>query len=335
MAYIPLQIPPGVYKNGTDYQSKGRWNGSNLVRWYESTIRPVGGWRKRVSSQLTGMARGLITWRDNGNNRRIAVGTHSNLYAMNEIGTLTDITPASFTTGDADAILKLGYGYSLYGSFAYGVARPDLGSFTPATTWSLDTWGEYLVACSSKDGKLLEWQLNVANDAAAITNAPTSCTGLVVTEERFLFALGAGGNPRKVQWSDQENNTVWTPAATNQAGDFELTTIGSLMCAKRIRGSVILFTDVDVHTASYIGPPYIYSFERIGTGCGVISKQSVATIDNSCIWMSGSGFWIYDGFVKPLNSDVSDYVFSNLNTTQQSKIYCVHNSSFGEVWWCN
>jgi hypothetical protein len=170
-------------------------------------------------------------------------------------------------------------------------------------------------------------------DAAAITNAPTGCTGLIVTQERFLFALGAGGNPRKVQWCDQENNTVWTPLATNQAGDFELTTIGSLQCSKRIRGTTILFTDVDVHTATYIGPPFIYSFERVGTSCGVISKQSVAATDNACIWMSGSGFWIYDGFVKPLPSDVSDFVFSNLNTTQASKIYCVHNSAFGEIWW--
>jgi hypothetical protein len=333
MAYIPLQIPPGVFKNGTEYQAKGRWNGSNLVRWFEGTIRPVGGWRKRTTTQLSGKARGLINWRDNSNNRRIAVGTHTNLYVLSETNTLTDITPASFTTGDANAVQKIGYGYSTYGSFAYGVARPDLGSVTPATTWSMDTWGEYLVACSSKDGKLLEWQLDTGADAAAITNAPTSCSGLIVTQERFLFALGAGGNPRKVQWCDQENNTVWTPAATNQAGDFELTTVGSLQCSKRVRGTTILFTDVDVHTATYIGPPFIYSFERVGTGCGVISKQAVAATDNACIWMSGSGFWIYDGFVKPLVSDVSDFVFNNLNTTQASKVYCVHNSAFGEIWW--
>ena len=333
MAYISLLIPPGVFKNGTEYQAKGRWNSSNLVRWFEGTIRPVGGWRKRTTTQLTGKARGLLNWRDNSNNRRIGIGTHSKLYVLSESNTLTDITPTSFTVGDADAVQKIGYGYSTYGSFAYGVARPDLGSVTPATTWSMDTWGEYLVACSSKDGKLLEWQLDTGTDAAAITNAPTGCTGLIVTQERFLFALGAGGNPRKVQWCDQENNTVWTPLATNQAGDFELTTIGSLQCSKRIRGTTILFTDVDVHTATYIGPPFIYSFERVGTGCGVISKQSVAATDNACIWMSGSGFWIYDGFVKPLPSDVSDFVFSNLNTTQASKIYCVHNSAFGEIWW--
>lgn len=333
MAYIPLQIPPGVYKNGTEYQSKGRWNGSNLVRWYQNTIRPVGGWRKRSATQLSGMARGLLNWRDNNNNRRIAIGTHTHLYVMNENGTVFDISPNDLVAGNADAVLKIGYGYGTYGSFAYGVARPDLGQYTPATTWSIDTFGQYLVACSSKDGRLFEWQLDTGVDAAVITNAPTSCTGLIVTQERFIFALGASGNPRRVAWCDQENNTLWTPAATNQAGDFELTTIGSLMCAKRIRGSTILFTDVDVHTATYIGPPFIYSFERVGTGCGVISKQAVAVTDNACIWMSGSGFWIYDGFVKPLPSDVGDYVFSNMNVTQSSKVYCVHNSNFGEIWW--
>ena len=333
MAYIPLQIPPGVYKNGTDYQSKGRWNYSNLVRWFEGTIRPVGGWRKRTTDQLAGKARGFINWRDNSNNRRIAIGTHTKLYHLSESNALTDITPTSFTTGDADAVLKIGYGYSTYGSYAYGVPRPDTGSFTAATTWSLDTWGEYLVGCSSKDGKLLEWQLNTSNDAVAITNAPTGNIGLITTQERFLFALGAGGNPRKVQWCDQENNTVWTAAATNQAGDFELTTIGSLMCAKRTRGATILFTDVDVHVATYIGPPYVYSFERIGSSCGVISKQAVAATDNSCIWMSNSGFWVYDGFVKPLASDVGDYVFTNLNSQQASKVYSVHLATYGEIWW--
>ena len=53
---------------------------------------------------------------------------------------------------------------------------------------------------------------------------------MVVTEERFIFALGAGGNPRKVQWCDREANTVWSPAATNEAGDFELVTSGQIMC---------------------------------------------------------------------------------------------------------
>jgi hypothetical protein len=254
---------------------------------------------------------------------------------MNEAGTLKDITPTSFTSGIANAVSKTGYGYAAYGSFAYGTARPDTGTVTPATTWSMDTWGEYLVACSNADGKLYEWQLGFTTPtlAAAITNAPTGNKALLVTQERILFALGAGGNPRKVQWCDQENNTLWTPAGDNLAGDYDLATPGSLMAGKRVKGVNLLFTDVDVHTAQYVGAPFVYGFEKAGSGCGLISAQSVAAIDTAAIWMSKSGFWIYDGYVKPLPSDVSDYVFGNMNFNQASKVYAVHNSQFGEIWW--
>ena len=333
--YIPIKLPPGIYRNGTEYQAAGRWYDANLVRWYENTLRPMGGWRKRASGQMTGLCRGFITWRDNSANRWIAAGTHTKLYAMNEAGTLKEITPTSFTAGIADSLSKTGYGYSTYGTLAYGTARPDTGLITPATTWSMDTWGEYLIACSNADGKLYEWQLGFTTPtlAAVITNAPTSNKAVLVTAERIMFALGAGGNPRKVQWCDQENNTVWTPATDNQAGDYELATPGTLLAGKRVKGVNLLFTDVDVHTAQYVGAPFVYGFEKAGSGCGLISAQSVAAIDTAAIWMSKSGFWIYDGYVKPLPSDVSDYVFGNINFNQASKVYAVHNSKYGEIWW--
>ncbi len=335
MALVPIKIPAGVYRNGTEYQSAGRWYDSNLVRWFENTLRPWGGWRKRSDSQMTGVARGLLTWRDNSGARWISAGTPSKLYAMNESGTLKDITPTTFTTGMTDATLKTGYGYGTYGSSAYGVARPDLGAIVPATTWTQDTWGEYLVTCSSADGQLLEWQLGFTTPtlAVAITNAPTSCAAVMTTAERFVFGLGASGNPRLVAWCDQENNTVWTPSATNQAGSFEINSVGSLKCGKRVRGINLLFTDVDVHVATYIGLPYVYSFEKAGSGCGVISSQAVAAIDTAAIWMSKSGFWVYDGYVKPLVSDVGDYIFQNINYNQSSKVYAVHNSKYGEIIW--
>jgi hypothetical protein len=333
MALVPLKIPAGVYRNGTEYQSSGRWFDSNLVRWYQGTMRPVGGWQKRSTNTVSGSARGLLTWRDNSNDRWIAIGTHTHLYVMGETGSVYDITPTGYTGGSSGGEAKLGYGYLGYGLYNYGVPRPDTGEITQATTWSLDTWGQNLVACANSDGKIYEWSLSTGSDAAAITNAPTGCTGIVVTAERFIFALGAGGDKRLVKWCDQEDNTVWTPSATNQAGDFNITSVGSLMCGKRVRGLTVLFTDVDVHTATYIGAPYVYSFDRVGTGCGVISKQAVASTDNSCIWMSNSGFWIYDGVVKPLPCDVGDFVLNNINRAQQSKIYAVHNSAFGEIWW--
>jgi hypothetical protein len=284
---------------------------------------------------MSGSCRGIITWRDNGSDRWIGAGTHTKLYVMNALGTLKDITPTGFTTGYASSTVLTGYGYNVYGSFAYGVARPDTGTPIAATTWSLDTWGEYLIACSSTDGKIYEWQLGFSTPtkAAAITNAPVSNKAVLVTQERIIFALGAGGNPRKVQWCDQENNTLWTPAGDNLAGDYDLATPGSLIAGKRVKGVNLLFTDVDVHTAQYVGAPFVYGFEKAASGCGLISAQSVAAIDTAAIWMSNSGFWIYDGYVKPLPSDVSDYIFANINFAQASKIYAVHVSKYGEIWW--
>jgi hypothetical protein len=71
------------------------------------------------------------------------------------------------------------------------------------------------------------------------------------------------------------------------------------------------------------------ALRRLALAAALISSQSVAAIDTAAIWMSSAGFWIYDGYVKPLPSDVSDYVFGNMNFNQASKVYAVHNQ---QVW---
>jgi hypothetical protein len=335
MALIPIQIPPGVYRNGTELQAAGRWYDANLVRWFEGTLRPMGGWRKRSTTAVSGVARGLLPWSDNSADRWVGIGTHSHLYVMRADGVVKDITPEGYTSGIINASANTGFGGLAYGAYSYGTARPDLGVSQPATTWALDNWGEYLVACADRDGKIYEWQLDFATPtvAEAIENAPVNCRSVSVTAERFIFALGAGGNPRKVQWCDQEDNTIWTPATNNQAGDYELVTPGALMAGKRVRGLHLLWTDTDVHSAQYIGQPFIYGFEKIGSGCGLISKQAVSVMESSAIWMGPNGFWMYDGTVRPLPSDVGDYVYRNMNQSQASKVYSVHFSAFNEVWW--
>ena len=52
MPLIPLDIPSGVYRNGTDLQSNGRWRDANLIRWIDNTMRPMGGWRTRSDLSL-------------------------------------------------------------------------------------------------------------------------------------------------------------------------------------------------------------------------------------------------------------------------------------------
>lgn len=334
MPLVPLAIPPGVYRNGTDYQSSGRWRDASLVRWTEGTMQPIGGWATRATVSANKKMRGSIAWRANNGNRWAAAGTYEKLFAISASGTVTDITPTGFTAGDENADQNLGFGGGFYGSYLYGTARADTVAYSEATTWSLDTWGEYLVACSNADGDIYEWQLNVANDAAIIANAPTGNLGIVVTEERFLFALGAGGNARKVQWSDREDNTVWTPAATNEAGDLELQTSGQIMLGIKGRGQTLILTDQDAHAATYQGPPFVYGFERVGSACGAISRHCAAAVDRGVFWMGDRGFFAFaGGQVQDVPCEVSDYVFNNINVSQKSKVHAVTNAKFNEIWW--
>lgn len=333
MPLIPLQLPAGVYCNGTEYQSKGRWRDANLIRWAEGVMSPVGGWRERVALGAGNTPRGAVAWRDLAGDRWVAVGTHDSLYAVTASGAVVDITPAGLTAGFVDAGVNEGYGGSFYGISAYGTPRPDVGAVEPATTWSLDNFGEFLVACSSSDGVIYEWDLVTSSDAQAVSGAPTDCTGIVVTDERFLLALGAGGNYRKVQWSDRENNTTWTPLATNEAGDMELQTSGTIMQGLRVRGQTLILTDTDAHAATYVGPPFVYGFERVGTACGAVSKRAAAAAEGGAMWMGKDGFFAYSGgAVERVPCEVSDYVFGRMNTGQASKVWAVTNAAHNEVW---
>ena len=331
----PLNLPPGVHRNGTDMQSANRWRDVNLVRWYEQTMQPIGGWRKKSLTAASTKIRGMLAWIDNSGDQQFVAGCSDKLYYYDNAGNQTDITPAGFTTGNEDAVSDTGYGYGAYSAEYYGTARTEGISITPATTWAMDNWGEYWVGCTEDDGKLYEWQLDSATPTlpAAISGAPTSCRSLVVTEERILMALGAGGNGRKVQWCDREDNTTWTPLATNEAGDFELTTFGLLECGIRVKDGTLLLTTTDAHLATYIGPQLIFSFNKVGDNCGVISKKAVANTDIGAVWMGRNSFFVFDGAdVKPLPSEVSDYVFSDINRSQVSKVFAVNNSKYSEVW---
>lgn len=331
---LPLDIPAGFYKTGTDLEGAGRWRDGSLVRWRDGSLRPVGGWRQRVNSNFTEVPRGALAWIDNSAVQRLAFGSANKLWAVSSAGAVTDITPASVATGLASAVVETGYGFGTYGSATYGTERPDTAAFSEATTWSLDNFGQLLVGCASSDGKLVSWDLNNSNNAATISNAPVDCKALLVTEERFLFALASGGNSRKISWCDKEALTTWSASATNEAGDIELQTTGRIQCGIRARGQSLILTTNDAHTASYTGPPYVYGFNRVGTNCGVISRKAAASVDAGVFWMGEKGFFKFNGSsVEPVKCDVADYVFDGINRAQKSKVWAVVNGGNKEIWW--
>lgn len=374
---VTLKVPPGFYRNGTVYQAKGRWYDGDLVRFIEGTIRPIGGWRVLADAvgnaiaTLTGRPRAAIAYRTNAGEIRLAVGTHSKLYALTA-SVLTDITPTDLTVGNENGVLLGGSGGSgVYGELAYGYGIYGGGgglasTLVPADTWTLDTFGEALVAVLTSDNRILTWpdpngggggggggggsgaygagnygegvyggySSGVStNPAVPVANAP-SASAVVVTPERFLVALGANGDPRLVAWASQETMDDWTPSATNSAGDFPLSTSGALMCGRRTRRQTLLWTDADLWTMTYLpGSTLIYGFDQVGEACGTISRNAVAMVGSEAFWMGRRSFFRFDGYVQPMPCEVSDAVFSDMNIEQKDKIVAHTIAEFHEVWW--
>ena len=267
-----------------------------------------------------------------------AIGTvgapASKLYAFSG-GSLVDITPGSgLANGGTDGKYVGGnYGDGLFGLGVFGVGNGK-AQLNDAATWSLDNFGDWLVASCTSDGKLWYWNRDTSTQAQLIDGAPVSCGGgLVVTPERFLMALGANGKVRRVKWPSQETLTAWASTSSTTAGEFDLQTRGQLICGRRGRNETFLWTDVDMWIASYIGGDFIYAFEQKGDSCGIIGPNAVAVVGDSAFWMSHDRFFMYDGVVKPLDCDVAEYVFKDLNLTQRAKVSTTIVAQFDEVWW--
>jgi hypothetical protein len=164
---------------------------------------------------------------------------------------------------------------------------------------------------------------------------PTNNRGVIVTPERHAVLFGCGGESRRVGWSNQEDYTEWNFAsATTTAGFIDLDTQSKIVMAAPVREGTLFFTEEEVWLMKYIGLPYIYGFERIGFGCGLIAPKSFASFSGRCIWMSSNGFWIFDGgYVKPLPSDVGNYVLQDMDPA--AGLLYTHgseNGTFNEVW---
>src|SRR5581483_6901160 len=148
---LPLKLPPGLYRNGTTYQAKGRWYDGTLIRFFEGSVRPIGGWVTQVDVNnnplgvLPGMPRCMLTWRYTDGSPLLVIGTTTKLKLLAG-GSYFDITPAGFTSGRIDSVYSGSggsYGNLAYGAGAYGVGAAS-STFLEADTWTLDNFGGFL-----------------------------------------------------------------------------------------------------------------------------------------------------------------------------------------------
>lgn len=287
----------------------------------------------------TGKPRAAFGWRANDGVSHMGVGTHSKLYVYTD-GELFDATPTSgWPSGGAldaavDGLFVGGnYGSGAFGSGYYGTGSGALTLIAPST-WTLDNFGQILVACHTLDGRLLKYDPSVGAAAVVVdASAPVNNTGVVVTPEHFIVALGANSDARLVKWPDQQSLTDWAITPTNQANEFPLPTKGRLVCGRRTRRQTILWTDVDVYAMTFVGGADIYAFEQLGDNCGIVGPQACVVLGDRMFWMSYGKFFEYDGALKPMDCDVLNEVFDNLDQSQRAKVQCIPMALFNEVWW--
>lgn len=328
-----IKLPPGLQQNATRYTSKNHWHRANLMRFRNGFPQPIGGWSKQNDTNSTGRANAMFAWVDNSGNGWVALGTEQKLYVYDDTFTRYDITPAGFTTGAADQGTYSGYGQGFYGLGLYGTPQPLSGGIPlPASTWSFDVWGEYLIAQHCGSGPIYEWQLNTGTPAAAVTNAPSSSEAIIVTNQRILLAFGATGDPRRIQGSDVEVNTTWTPATNNACIDRKITSATGIVTARKFRGDILIFTKDALQVGRFVGAPYVYEFTEVGDGCDIQGRNAVGVTDDMAIWMGAKNFWMWDGgSIDLLECAIAGEVFDDLNAQQNSKVYTVVNSAFSEV----
>lgn len=348
---FPVALPPGLYNNGNRQDAAGRWHDGNLMRWVEGKLRAVGGWSRRldvdeaeidalIASPATAAPRGIFGWRDNAGGRLMAVGTTTELFIVDSTGTITDITPVSFTAGLRDSGLLDGYGVGSYGTQTYGTPREGIGLLPdPVGSWRFDAWGENLLAAGplGPDTELYEWVPGSVTPAAVVTNAPTDFADFLVTDLRQVMVVGTGAAGMGIAWSDRENNTTWTPAITNQAGSVTVKGTGRLVSINKIGTDYLVLgggTSGEAYRGTYTGPLYGYGFVSIEKQCGALNAASVVSAAGAIIWPSKDQFFIYNGgVVKPFSCDIIDYFLEDRNKQEESKIFGFVNSGFNEIWW--
>ena len=178
MPLLPVTPPAGVVTNGTDYANKGRWTDSDLVRFQNGYLRPLGGWEKIKTTALSGTPTGMFAYITNNGSKVLVVGTRQKIY-VRHIDTWYDITPSGFVTDESTD--PLGFGAYNYNVEDYGDARSQSGLFFDSKSWSFANWGEDLLFCCASDGKIYKWSpSSPATIGSQLTNSPISCAGVLV-----------------------------------------------------------------------------------------------------------------------------------------------------------
>ena len=269
------------------------------------------------------------------------------------------------STGAEVATVGTGWGTGTWGRDAWGSSFDSSTLTLQLRLWSQANFGEYLLF-SPRGGPIYVWQPTGAippsftepgvqlepgavvpvgwASASTDSSCPDQVNKLLVSDAtRIVIAFGCNDpsgeffssdlDPMNIRWSDQENYGVWIPQATNQAGDYRLSEGSTIVTAIQTRQEIVVFTDSALYSMQYLGPPYVWSFVLLASNISIISPNAVTTASGVTYWMGVDKFYMYSGRVQTLPSSVRQYVYNDINRSQQAQFFSGTNEGYSEVWW--
>ncbi len=253
--------------------------------------------------------------------------------------------------GPAEQSYGYGWGLDSWSTGGWGSAASASSITLEPGLWSLDNFGEVLIATIA-NGKTFTWNAGAASAFAtrASTTTTNFATGanptstrvtLISPTTRHLIHLGTettiGNSATRdnmfIRFSDAEDINSYDTSATNTAGTQRLQDGTKIIGALKAKETILVWTDNALYTMKFVGAPFTFGFEQVGTNCGLIGKNAAVEIDGIAYWMSPNGFFLFDGTVKTLACSVEDHVYENINVTKGQQVAAGLNNLFTEVVW--
>ena len=245
-----------------------------------------------------------------------------------------------------------GWGTSSWSDETWGTERSVGGVTLDPGFWSLDNFGQILVA-TIHNNKTFTWNAGASsprgNRAVVMSGAPTASRLTQVSDrDRHVFHFGTETtigdpttqDPMFIRFSNQEDFNTYQPTATNTAGTFRVDKGNVIVGAVSGKDYTLVLTDSSAYVIQYVGPPFTFSVKQVGTNCGLIGQHALSYSNGIVFWMSGEGgFFAYDGTVKAIPCSVEDFVFTTsgdnlgINYNAGQIIYSEHNSLYNEINW--
>jgi hypothetical protein len=260
--------------------------------------------------------------------------------------TANGTSTAAFDVNIGPAFSTFGYGWgtSTWNTETWGTARSTSSVTLDGRDWSLDNFGENLIA-TVLNGATYQWSPTndtLSGKASLVANAPTTSKfSLVSTPDRHLILFGtektvgsgSSQDPLLLRFSSQEDINTYQPKAENTAGSLRIQDGSTIVGADKARGAILVWTDTSLHAMQFIGPPFTFGLNQLGKNCGLLGQHAAVVVRDVAYWMGQNAFFVFDGTVKKLPCSVDDFVFENLDLTQTDQIFAGVNTEFAEIIW--